>query len=71
MVEFCEKCGAMLVPHKEINITVLKCNICGKEKSINDEIKEEYYVRRNIEHQKDLEIINLEEMEYWKKNDKK
>ena len=71
MVEFCEKCGGMFLPHREINTTVLKCNLCGKIKSINNDLKEEYTFRKTIEHPKGSEFKNLEKMENWRVKKKK
>ena len=71
MVEFCEKCGGMLLPNRENNTTILKCNLCGKVKSINDDLKEEYTFRKTIEHPKGSEFKNLEKMENWREKKKK
>jgi len=71
MVEFCENCGGILLPHREINITVLKCNLCGKIKSINNDLKEVYTFRKIIEHPKGSEFKNLEKMENWREKKKK
>ena len=71
MVEFCEKCGGMLLPSRENNTTILKCNLCGKVKSINDDLKEEYTFKKTIEHPKGSEFKNLEKMENWREKKKK
>ena len=71
MVEFCEKCGGLLLPSRENNTTILKCNLCGKVKSINDDLKEEYTFRKTIEHPKGSEFKNLEKMENWREKKKK
>ena len=71
MVEFCEKCGGMLLPHRENNTSILKCNLCGKRKSINNELKEKYIFKKTIEHPKGSEFKNLKKMENWKEKQKK
>lgn len=49
---FCDKCqddkphtvvssGGVITPHRDILITILKCNVCGTKKNENHEEKKE------------------------------
>jgi DNA-directed RNA polymerase subunit M/transcription elongation factor TFIIS len=66
MVEFCEKCGNMLLPSKDENGNkILKCR-CGWTK-IADEIQEEQYkVKTTIEHSVREELSSTSEILKWK-----
>ncbi|TFF88165.1 MAG: hypothetical protein EU550_01825 [Promethearchaeota archaeon] len=52
MVEFCEKCGSMMLPSKESELNRLRCNLCGKEKAIDEEIVESYVFNKVIKDSK-------------------
>ncbi|MFX0211242.1 MAG: transcription factor S [Candidatus Hodarchaeota archaeon] len=56
MVEFCEKCGALLFPEKKKSKTVLKCRRCGTAQEPDQAV--DYRVRSEIRHSiKDETII--------------
>ena len=50
MVDFCDKCGSIIVGEKG---KISKCNTCGFEKEINFEIKSS----QKIENKKKMEVI--------------
>lgn len=57
-LEFCDECGAMMVPSKDENGNrVLKCRSCGHEKAIEGELK----VSQNIEKTPRDKIVIVEE----------
>ena len=42
-MEFCPKCGGIMIPSKSNNITILKCSKCGFEKKIASKKADEAY----------------------------
>jgi DNA-directed RNA polymerase subunit M/transcription elongation factor TFIIS len=60
-VEFCEKCGALMLPKKEEGqkTPVLKCRECGYEKPIKTEPK--YKVEYRIKHSPREKIVVVED----------
>jgi DNA-directed RNA polymerase subunit M len=57
-MEFCEKCGAMMLPKKKENKTVLVCRECGHEKPAGpNSLKVEY----RIKHSPREKIVVVEE----------
>jgi DNA-directed RNA polymerase subunit M/transcription elongation factor TFIIS len=57
-LEFCEKCGAMMLPKKKNGKTVLVCRECGHEKAAgSDSLKVEY----RIKHSPREKIVVVEE----------
>jgi DNA-directed RNA polymerase subunit M/transcription elongation factor TFIIS len=60
-MEFCEKCGALMLPHKEEGkkTITLKCRECGHEKTVRS--PPEYKVEHRIKHTPREKIIVVEE----------
>jgi DNA-directed RNA polymerase subunit M len=57
-LEFCDKCGALMLPKKKDGKTVLVCRECGHEKPAGSEsIKVEY----RIKHSPREKIVVVEE----------
>ncbi|TXT55114.1 MAG: hypothetical protein BAJATHORv1_40023 [Candidatus Thorarchaeota archaeon] len=57
-MEFCEKCGALMLPKKkEDGETVLRCRECGHEKDVE---KSEYKVEYRIKHSPREKIVVIE-----------
>ncbi len=64
-IEFCDKCGSVLIPQKKGTSIVLVCRKCGKKKSVKK--KEEYKMAVStgkkvekivvVEKKKDLEML--------------
>jgi DNA-directed RNA polymerase subunit M/transcription elongation factor TFIIS len=48
-VEFCDKCGALMLPKKGEKKTVLKCRECGRERTVKEapDYKVDYRVRHS------------------------
>jgi DNA-directed RNA polymerase subunit M/transcription elongation factor TFIIS len=68
MVEFCEKCGGMMLPSKEKGEKNLTCNLCDNKKPITENLIYSYKISKEISHQPGEEFKNLEKMKNWKKN---
>jgi DNA-directed RNA polymerase subunit M/transcription elongation factor TFIIS len=60
-VEFCEKCGALMLPKKKDGKPILKCRECGYEKSVKTPPK--YKVEYRIKHSPREKIVVVEESE--------
>ncbi len=62
-MEFCEKCGAMMLPKKVEGRKnpVLKCRECGHEKSLRTE--PDYKVEYRIKHTPREKIVVVEDAE--------
>ena len=60
-MEFCEKCGALMLPKKEEGkkTITLKCRECGNEKSVRS--PPEYKVEHRIKHTPREKIIIVED----------
>ena len=60
-MEFCEKCGALMLPRKEEGkkTITLKCRECGHEKTVRS--PPEYKVEHRIKHTPREKIIVVEE----------
>ena len=58
-MEFCPKCGTMMIPKKENGKTVLVCPACGFKIEANAESKE-YELSRKIKHTPKEEIVTIE-----------
>ncbi|NHI90179.1 MAG: hypothetical protein EAX87_11700 [Candidatus Thorarchaeota archaeon] len=61
-MEFCEKCGALMLPKKEEGkkkTITLKCRECGHEKTVRS--APEYKVEHRIKHTPREKIIVVEE----------
>ncbi|MFW9977336.1 MAG: DNA-directed RNA polymerase subunit M [Candidatus Thorarchaeota archaeon] len=58
-MEFCEKCGALMLPSKKDDKkTVLKCRECGHEKSMKPD---GYKVEFRVKHSPKEKIVVVEE----------
>jgi transcription factor S len=67
MVEFCEKCGGMMLPSKDDNGNkVLKCRSCGHLKSFDDGKQDEYKMKTKIERSVRDEVKSTSEILKWK-----
>jgi DNA-directed RNA polymerase subunit M/transcription elongation factor TFIIS len=66
MVEFCEKCGGMMLPLKKEGENVLSCNLCDNFKPISKEIVDSYKFIKEIIHSPGQEFKNLKKIENWK-----
>lgn len=63
-MEFCPKCGSLLVPKREIKTKdiVLRCPSCGYEKKAEKNITERYQIKEKIKHKpSELPVIITEE----------
>jgi DNA-directed RNA polymerase subunit M/transcription elongation factor TFIIS len=58
-VEFCEKCGALMLPKKKDDKPILKCRECGHEISVKT--PPEYKVEYRIKHSPREKIVVVEE----------
>ncbi|MHA2205921.1 MAG: hypothetical protein ACXABC_08680 [Candidatus Thorarchaeota archaeon] len=57
-MEFCEKCGALMLPVKKDSKSILKCRECGHEKPMK---KKGYKVEYRIKHSPREKIVVVEE----------
>ena len=57
-MEFCEKCGALMLPVKKEKKSILKCRDCGHEKPMK---KKGYTVEYRIKHSPREKIVVVEE----------
>ncbi len=65
ILEFCEKCGAMMLPtKKEDGKRVLKCRECGHERPLT-KAAEDYKVEYRIEHSPREKIVVIEESDQY------
>jgi DNA-directed RNA polymerase subunit M/transcription elongation factor TFIIS len=67
MVEFCKDCGGMMLPSKDKNRSILKCNSCGHIKPIKQQVIQSYKFNTEIHHPPGEEFKNLKKMKDWKK----
>lgn len=58
-MEFCEKCGALMLPRKKDDKPILKCRECGHEKSVK--APPAYKVEYRIKHSPREKIVVVEE----------
>lgn len=58
-MEFCEKCGALMLPKKKDDKPILQCRECGHEKSV--EKSPDYKVEYRIKHSPREKIVVVEE----------
>jgi len=58
-----------MLPSKYNGRNVLKCNLCGRIKQLNDELIDSYKFTTKIEHPKGSEFKNLEKMKNWKEKE--
>lgn len=58
VLEFCDKCGALMLPVKKERKTVLKCRECGHEKKAERSPK--YKVEYRIRHSPKEKIVVVE-----------
>ncbi len=56
MLEFCEKCGSIMLPSKDIKNKFLVCNLCNYKKVISEKIEDSYIFNKEIEHQEKIHI---------------
>ncbi len=59
-MEFCDKCGALMLPKKVGTKTVLRCRECGFEKPLKQK-DEDYRVEFRIEHSPHEKIVIVED----------
>ncbi|MHA1906151.1 MAG: DNA-directed RNA polymerase subunit M [Candidatus Thorarchaeota archaeon] len=57
-MEFCDKCGAMMLPHKKDKKKILKCRECGYEKPLKTD---GYKVEFRVKHSPKEKIVVVEE----------
>ncbi len=67
MVEFCENCGGIMLPFKDLGEIILVCTSCAKIKPLEEEVIESYKFNTEIYHPPGEEFKNLENMKDWKK----
>lgn len=66
MVEFCEKCGNMLLPSKDNDGNkILKCR-CGWIRTVDESKEEQYKLKTKIEHSVKKEVSSTVEILKWK-----
>ncbi len=71
MVEFCEKCGGMMLPSKVKDKKILVCNSCAQTKSLEGDFIDSYIFNKEICHPTGEEFKNLEKMKDWKNSKEK
>jgi len=49
LMQFCPRCGGVLVPTKKDGKEILKCNKCGYEKELSEKAKKEYSVKEKAD----------------------
>ncbi len=49
ILEFCDKCGSMMLPSKNDEINVLECILCKNKKPISKQIRESYKFHKEID----------------------
>ena len=60
-MEYCPRCGSLMIPHKGEGKVVLKCTVCGYTKDLREGKAEgKYTFRKRIEHKPEEKIIVLE-----------
>ena len=64
-MEFCDKCGGMMLPSTQNGKKVLKCK-CGYIKPFPEQKSDLYKLKTKIEHSIREEVINLKEVLNWK-----
>ena len=69
MVEFCEKCGSMMLPTNENGKKQLRCNLCNHIKPITGNLINKYVYNKEISHPKGEEFKNLEKIKNWKEKE--
>ena len=73
MVEFCRKCGGMMLPskkdEKQNGIKLLVCNLCDNKKLVSEELADSYTFNKEINHPHGEEFKNLKKMENWKRKE--
>lgn len=57
-MEFCDKCGTLMIPEKKDGKPILKCGECGHEKKIGKSPK--YTVEYRIKHSPKEKIVVVE-----------
>ncbi|TFG24398.1 MAG: hypothetical protein EU529_04320 [Promethearchaeota archaeon] len=65
-MEFCDKCGGLLMPESENGKTFLECRYCDERRPLTEEIVDSYSSTLNISHNIGDEYKNAIEMEKWK-----
>ena len=68
-MEFCGKCGGMMLPSKDKEQKILICNACGKNIPLENEMIDAYKFHKKITHPPGEEFMNLEKMENWEKKE--
>jgi len=71
MVEFCEKCGGMMLPSKDKDKKILVCNSCAQTKPLEENLIDSYTFTKEIYHPPGEEFKNLEKMKDWKNSREK
>ena len=61
-MEYCPKCGSLMLPAKVKDKVVLKCNKCGYQKAPGNvqALAEKYTLRKRVEHRPEDKIIVVE-----------
>ena len=58
-MEFCDKCGALMLPKKGEKKTVLKCRECGRERTVKE--APDYTVDYRVHHSPSEKIVVVED----------
>lgn len=66
-MEFCDKCGGLLMLESKDGKTFLECKYCGKKEPLSEEIANSYKSNLKISHYIGDEYKNAIEMEKWNK----
>ncbi|TFG04141.1 MAG: hypothetical protein EU539_11450, partial [Promethearchaeota archaeon] len=64
-MEFCEKCGSLMLPSEIDGKKVFKCR-CGAIKPFSEEKSLSYKVKTKINHSVRNEVVNATEIMEWK-----
>jgi DNA-directed RNA polymerase subunit M/transcription elongation factor TFIIS len=69
-MEFCEKCGSLMLPSEKDGKKIFKCK-CGHTKSFSEDQEDSYRVSTKIKHDFKEEVINVKEITDWKEKNLK
>jgi DNA-directed RNA polymerase subunit M/transcription elongation factor TFIIS len=53
ILEFCDKCGSMMLPSTDEEDNNLICNLCKNKKVISNEIRDSYIFHKEIHYQEE------------------
>ena len=69
MVEFCNKCGGVMLPSTIQERKALKCIKCGSLRHISEKHYDSYIISKAVKHSFDNELISTSQIEKWKQGE--